>query len=153
MSSFIIYLFAISLGVLVTVVPIINGENTKQLGTFRVSLFHYFSAFIVGIMFYLVLNSSTPVYQLGQVPWHYYLGGVLGLSVILLMNYYSSRITALHISILPFLGQMTMGLILDYFLFNQLNFKTIIGLVIVLTGLYIQSSPTPLKVSKVNNVL
>lgn len=142
MTSYIIYIFAISLGVLVTVVPIINGENTKTLGTFRVSMFHYLSALIVGFVFFIFLNPSTPLYTLSTVPVYYYLGGVLGLAVILLMNYYSSRITALHISILPFLGQMTMGLILDYFLFKQLNIKTIVGLSIVLGGLYIQSSPT-----------
>ncbi|GAB6106309.1 DMT family transporter [Fusibacter bizertensis] len=145
MASFIIYIFAIILGILVTVVPIINGENTKTLGTFRVSMFHYLSALVVGMIFFLIFNSSTQPYQIGTIPLHYYLGGILGLSVILLMNYYSSRIIALHISILPFLGQMTMGLIIDYFLFKQLNYKTIIGLSIVLVGLYIQSSPKRLK--------
>ncbi|HSN66694.1 MAG TPA: DMT family transporter, partial [Fusibacter sp.] len=91
------------------------------------------------IVFLWLTASMGEVKMLPDVPVHYFIGGLLGLSVILLMNYYSVRIKALHVAILPFLGQMTMGLALDYFLFDKLNVKTVIGLVIVLLGLYIQS--------------
>ncbi|HAS73173.1 MAG TPA: hypothetical protein DCS67_03415, partial [Clostridiales bacterium UBA8960] len=48
-------------------------------------------------------------------------------------------IKAIHIAILPFLGQMTMGLILDAFLFDTFNLKIVIGLIIVLIGLKVQT--------------
>jgi uncharacterized membrane protein YdcZ (DUF606 family) len=70
----------------------------------------------------------------------YFAGGLLGLSVMLMMNYYSVRIRAMHIAILPFLGQMTMGFFLDYYLIGVLEIKVIIGMIIVLIGLYVQSS-------------
>lgn len=139
MTLFIIYCLAVLIGVLVTVVPIMNGKNTQVLGTIRVSFFHYFAASITGVVFLWLTASLGEVTMLPDVPIHYFIGGLLGLSVILLMNYYSVRIKALHVAILPFLGQMTMGLALDYFLFDKLNVKTVIGLVIVLFGLYIQS--------------
>ncbi len=139
MTLYIIYSLAVLIGVLVTVVPIINGKNTLVLGTIRVSFFHYLAAFITGVVILVITQSSGQIMQLPDVPIHYFLGGILGLSVILLMNYYSVRIKALHIAILPFLGQMTMGLALDYYLFDKMNFKTVIGLVIVLFGLYVQS--------------
>jgi len=58
------------------------------------------------------------------------------------MNYYAVRITAFHIAVLPFLGQMSMGLLLDYIIYNQFEFKTLIGLFIVLFGLTLQLSST-----------
>ena len=139
MTLYMIYSLAVLIGVLVTIVPIMNGKNTQVLGTIRVSFFHYFAASITGIVVLFMTASIGEVNMLPDVPIHYFIGGILGLSVILLMNYYSVRIKALHVAILPFLGQMTMGLALDYFLFDKMNLKTVIGLVIVLFGLYIQS--------------
>lgn len=132
-------MMAIAIGILVTVVPIINGTNTQLLGTLKVSFYHYFSAFITGLAAWFIYDQTLQVSGLLQVPIHYYLGGVLGLSVILLMNYYAVRIKALHVAILPFLGQMLMGVLLDYFLFERFNMKIILGLLVVLMGLYVQS--------------
>lgn len=134
-----IYIMAITIGVLVTIVPIINGSNTQSLGTIKVSYYHYISAFITGLVAWFLYDQSLTISGLSHVPIHYYLGGILGLSVILLMNHYAVRIKAIHVAILPFLGQMVMGLLLDYWLFDIFNVKMIIGLIIVLCGLYIQS--------------
>lgn len=139
MTHFAIYLLAVLIGVLVTVIPIMNGMNTKVLGTIRVSFYHYFSAFITGIAFLILTHSLGEIQKLPDAPIHYFFGGFLGLAAILLMNYYSVKIKALHIAILPFLGQMTMGLAIDYFIFDKMNTKTVIGLIIVLIGLYVQS--------------
>lgn len=134
-----IYLMAITIGVLVTVVPIMNGANTQILGTLKVSFYHYVSAFLTGLVAWFLYDHSLTVSGLSGVPIQYYFGGILGLSVILLMNHYAIRIKAIHVAILPFLGQMVMGLLLDYWLFQIFNVKMIIGLLIVLCGLYIQS--------------
>lgn len=140
MEMLLIYLLAMSIGVLVTVTPIMNGTNTTVLGTFRVSFIHYLVATLTGLVFLLFSGPAASVQKLPDVPLYYYLGGILGLSVILLMNYYAVRIKAIHIAILPFLGQMTMGLILDAFLFDTFNIKVLIGLAIVLIGLKVQAS-------------
>lgn len=139
MSMIFIYILAISIGVFVTVTPIMNGANTKVLGTFRVSFIHYFSATLAGLVFLIFTSPIASIQKLPEMPLYYYLGGILGLSVILLMNYYSVRIKAIHIAILPFLGQMTMGLIIDAFLFDTFDIKTVIGLIIVLYGLKVQT--------------
>lgn len=135
-----VYILAIAIGLLVTISPILNGRNSLVLGTFKTSFYHYLFAFIFGVAFMLLTYTQTSSLQMNQIPPLYFLGGLLGLSVILMMNHYAVRIKALHIAILPFLGQMTMGFVLDYFLFGMLNVKVIIGMIVVLVGLYIQSS-------------
>lgn len=140
MEMLLIYLLAMSIGVLVTVTPIMNGAHSTVLGTFRVSFIHYFVATLTGLVFLIFTAPATSIQKLPDVPLYYYLGGILGLSIILLMNYYAVRIKAIHIAILPFLGQMTMGLVLDAFLFDTFNYKVVIGLAIVLIGLKVQAS-------------
>ncbi|MBM7562679.1 DMT family transporter [Fusibacter tunisiensis] len=135
-----VYLFAIFIGILVTVTPILNGRNTLAMGTFKASFNHYFTAFIFGILFLALLPGNALTALDVKVNPIYFAGGLLGLSVMLMMNYYSVRIRAMHIAILPFLGQMTMGFFLDYYLIGVLEIKVIIGMIIVLIGLYVQSS-------------
>lgn len=142
MGTMIIYLLAVTIGVLVTLTPIMNGNNTTHLGTIRVSFYHFSAAALTGLLFVLITHSSTYFPVLPKLPPHYFMGGLIGLMVMLLMNYYAIKIKAIHVAILPFLGQMSMGLLLDYFLLGIFDYKRLIGLIIVLLGLWIQA-PKP----------
>lgn len=135
-------IIAIMVGVLITVTPILNGINTQKIGSIKTAFWHNTSAFTVGLIALLVINPNrSGVSSLSSVPPLMFIGGLLGLSVIVLMNYYSTRIRALHIAIIPFLGQMFMGFFLDAYLLNQsISLKSILGMCIVLIGLWIQSS-------------
>lgn len=135
-----IYLLAIFIGFLVTVTPIMNGRNSLVLGTIKTSFYHYFFALVTGIILMLLLSPMLTGTQINSISIKYFMGGILGLSIIVMMNYYAVRIKAIHIAILPFLGQMTMGFFLDYLLFGNLDFKTILGMTVVILGLVIQSS-------------
>ena len=142
MGMMIIYLLAVTIGVLVTLTPIMNGNNTVHLGTIRVSFYHFSAAALTGLLFVFITQSAVFFPVLPAVPTHFFMGGILGLMVMLLMNYYAIKIKAIHVAILPFLGQMSMGLLLDYFLLGIFDYKTLVGLVIVLLGLWIQA-PKP----------
>lgn len=143
MEAIIIYILAISIGVLVTLTPIMNGNNTTHLGTIRVSFYHFSAAALTGLFFVFITQSVSLFPSLPTLPPHFFLGGLIGLMVMLLMNYYAVKIKAIHVAILPFLGQMSMGLLLDYFLLDIFDFKRLLGLIIVLLGLWIQA-PKPM---------
>lgn len=138
-----IYLLAIFIGFLVTVTPIMNGRNSLVLGTIKTSFYHYFFALVTGMILMLILSPMVTGIELDNISIKYFMGGILGLSIIVMMNYYAVRIKAIHIAILPFLGQMTMGFFLDYLLFGNLDLKTILGMTVVILGLFIQSSGKP----------
>ena len=151
MNLIIIYVLAIVLGVLVTIVPILNGQNTLKFGSLKVSWFHFTSAFVVGLLALIMFGRQTNINVLFSQPLWYYSGGILGTLVILSMNYYAVRITAFHIAILPFLGQMSMGLLLDYMIYDQFELKMLIGLLIVLFGLTLQLSSTAVLTNGLQN--
>ena len=111
-----LYLIAVLTGVIITITPILNGQNTLQMGSLRTAFFHNFSAVFSGMLFLVILSPLTITQNFQMLPNASpinFLGGLIGLMVILLMNYYSVRIKAIYISLLPFLGQVFMGLILD----------------------------------------
>ncbi|OJV66021.1 MAG: hypothetical protein BGO41_08805 [Clostridiales bacterium 38-18] len=151
MNFIIIYGLAIVLGVLVTIVPILNGHNTLKFGSLKVSWFHFAAALVVGLFALVIFGGQSEIQSLFSKPIWYYSGGILGTLVIICMNYYAVRITAFHIAVLPFLGQMSMGLILDYIIYNQFEFKTLIGLLIVLFGLTLQLSSTTVLTNGLQN--
>ncbi len=136
----VIYLLAIFIGFLVTVTPIMNGRNSLVLGTIKTTFYHYFFALVTGIILMFLLSPILSGIEIDNISLKYFMGGILGLSIIVMMNYYAVRIKAIHIAIIPFLGQMTMGFFLDYLLFGDLDLKTIFGMSVVLLGLFIQSS-------------
>lgn len=143
-GSMVAILLAIFTGILITVVPIMNGQNALHIGTLKTSFFHYTFAFMFGVMSLLLLTPMAQIQHFSRVSPYYYSGGVIGLSLILLMNFYSVRIKALYIAVLPFLGQMLMGFILDVFFFDTMvSMQKIIGLIIVLLGLWLQQKSTP----------
>ncbi|GAU78063.1 DMT family transporter [Fusibacter sp. 3D3] len=139
------YVFALILGILFIVVPILNGQNALALGTFKASFFNYLSATLTAFVFLMLFSNLEVFKKLPTIPPHYYLGGLIGCLVILLLNYFTTKIKAFYIVILLFMGQMTMGLILDYSIMGQFESKRILGLLIICFGLYLQNAKKEVK--------
>jgi uncharacterized membrane protein YdcZ (DUF606 family) len=55
------------------------------------------------------------------------------------MNYYSSRIPAFLIVIIPFVGQTITGVLVDYYLIDKFSLTKLIGAGVILVGLYINA--------------
>lgn len=136
---------ALILGVLFIVAPILNGRNALSLGTFKASFFNYLSATLTAFIFLILFSNLESFKQLPTIPPHYFLGGLIGCVIILLLNYFTTKIKAFYIVILPFMGQMTMGLILDYMIMGSFETKRILGLIIICFGLYLQSEKKEVK--------
>lgn len=146
-------LLSFTLGIFVVIMPILNSRYTTVIGTYKVSFNNYFYALITTIIISLValylqtesisqtLNELTTLYD---VPLHYYIGGVLGAIIILLFNYFALHIQAFYIVILPLLGQMLMGFILDYIISQDFSPRKLLGFSIVCLGLVIYSGKTKL---------
>ncbi|MBF4695414.1 DMT family transporter [Fusibacter ferrireducens] len=136
---------ALILGVLFILAPILNGRNALALGTFKASFFNYLSATLTALICLMLFSNLEYFKQLPTIPPHYFLGGVIGCFVILLLNYFTTKIKAFYIVILPFMGQMTLGIILDYMFIGNFEIKSILGLSIICFGLYLQSEKKEVK--------
>jgi len=70
-----------------------------------------------------------------SVPLWAYLGGLTGVLVIVLSSYLTPKISAFYFTLLMFLGQLFVGIIIDYFTLNILPIGKIVGGFSVLVGL------------------
>lgn len=136
-----IYIIAIATGIMVNITPILNGENALKIGTLRTSFNHFLFAVLTGIVAFIILSPLSDLDKIRHISPVFLSGGFIGLFVVMLMNYYASRLEALYVAVLPFLGQMSMGLLLDYFVFDFFELTKVIGLVIVVLGIFIAKAP------------
>ncbi len=55
----------------------------------------------------------------------------------MIFNHVSSRIPAIYIVLLPFIGQTLMSSVVDYYLYDVFNIKKLIGVTLIFTGVLI----------------
>ena len=136
-------------GILIVVSRMISAALSNKIWVLSITLFNY----IIGLISTLILilfikdvnfNLST----LSNVPYYAYLGGALGVIVVSLSSYTSNKTTTFNFSIFCFLGQLFIGLIIDFISFDILSISKIVGGLFVLSGLVYN-----LKVEKQDSIL
>jgi len=140
------YGIAFLIGGLVIIAPLLNGRNAARIGTLYASFFNYLfatiSALVIACVFSFEAGFNAPTMRfetLSAIPATYFLGGIIGCMIILMMNSFTVRIKAFYIVILPFMGQMTMGLIIDQLNGKSFDIKQTIGIILIIAGLVLSS--------------
>jgi len=106
----------------------------------RVSTFYnYLVGLMVSALFLLILGRGEIAFaELTLSPsWYIYLGGVLGVAVVLLSNIVVVRVSAFYLTLLIFVGQVFSGVLIDAFLAQEVVLRNVIGGVLVAAGLSI----------------
>lgn len=133
-----LYIFiSILAGISIVIARIINYTLAKEIGIFQGTFFNYVIGLFFSIIFMLFskewLNLTNG--NLQSIPFWAYLGGAAGVIVIVLSSYITPKISAFYLTLLIFIGQLFVGIIIDYFTSNILSTGKIIGGFLVLTGL------------------
>lgn len=149
------YGFAFIIGCLVVVSPILNGRNAKRFGTLRGSFYNYLFAFFCAYLLALYFVTDTrfdslPInaHLFSNTHWTHFSGGFIGCLVLLLMNYFTVRIKAFYIVTLPFIGQLSTGLLIDWIGGEVFTVKQFLGLGLILIGLVLSVMFPPKNMSK-----
>lgn len=115
----------------------INAKLSKKIGTLQSTLINY----IVGLSFTIIIFFVTQdKFKMGlssfeTIPLWAYLGGLMGVIIIMTSNYVTPRISAFYITLLVFIGQLFLGTLIDFFIFKELSLTKAIGGILVLAGL------------------
>ena len=130
-------LISILAGVSVIISRNINSILGIKIGILESTFFNFFTGLIVSLILFLfsfeALNITT--IKLQSVPIYYYLGGLVGLLMVVLSTYITPKISAFYLTLLIFIGQLFSGIIIDYFTLNNISSGKILGGVLVLAGL------------------
>lgn len=115
----------------------LNGK-LSNLTSERVSTFYnYIVGLIISIPVFLLLGRNEIILtEFAFSPrWYIYLGGVLGVCVVLIGNITVVKISAFYLTLLIFIGQVFTGVLIDMVISQQLSSRNLIGGVLVAAGL------------------
>lgn len=133
-------IFALLAGALVIVSISLNGNLATKVGLIQSSITNYLVGLICSIIFYLIFNRLVfdfPINELGEFPFYYMLGGAVGSIIICLNNLLINKISAVYVTIIIFLGQMTTGILIDYIKLGIFSKGKVIGGLLILIGLIV----------------
>lgn len=118
-----------------------NAKLGKELSVYQSTFFNYIVGFIASLIaiavFWEKFNFTPTVH--GARFYLMFLGGILGVSMVIISNIITPKISAFSLTILIFVSQLFSGVILDYFLYAEFSPGKVIGGVLVLAGLVFNS--------------
>jgi len=132
------YIFiSILVGISVVVARIINSNLAKRIGIFQGTFFNYVTGLFFSFIFLLLSNEALTIssIKMNSIPLWAYLGGLAGVIVIVLSNYLTPKISSFYFTLLVFIGQLFIGIIIDFSTFHDLSIGKLIGGLFVLIGL------------------
>ena len=103
----------------------------------RISTFYnYLVGLVISIFAFLLLGRNEMVLAFVISPnWYIYLGGMLGVVVVLMGNIIVVKISAFYLTLLIFIGQVFSGVLIDIVISRELSSRNLIGAVLVSIGL------------------
>jgi len=110
------------------------GDLTSvRIGTF----YNYVVGLLVAIPVLLLLGrNETTFFEFAfSSNWYIYIGGALGVCIILLSNITVMKVSAFYLTLLIFIGQVVSGILVDIVISQEVSLRIIIGGVFVAAGL------------------
>ncbi|GFP78435.1 DMT family transporter [Clostridium fungisolvens] len=126
-------------GAFVTLSMIINGKLAEKIGGLKGTLINYITGLSFSLLLYIIIRSTgtaAPMTEINinSIPIYAYLGGLLGVVVIVLSNKVIPKIPAIYSMVLIFVGQIVMGMVIDYFSFHKFSMGKFIGALFIILG-------------------
>ena len=127
-------------GVNIVVSRTLNAKLADATSVHVSTFYNYFVGLIVAIPVFLLLGRNEMVFsEFAFSPslstWYIYLGGVLGVCVVLLSNVTVVKISAFYLTLLIFVGQVFSGVVIDIVISQEISVRNLIGGVLVAVGL------------------
>lgn len=132
---------AIICGGLTIVSIIINANLGQKLGVFQGGFVNYAMGLSVTLIIIALLR-LTGNFQMDNftgIPFYAYLGGFVGVMVVVASNIVIPKIPAVYSTVLIFIGQIFTGLFIDYIRIGNISIGKIVGGLIIIGGIMYNS--------------
>lgn len=132
-----IYIFLSFLtGVIIVLNMMLNGKLAQREGMINGLIINYLMATISSILLCVIMMETIPSYStIKSVPLPYFLGGFLGVITTYIFNLVVSKISAVYIVILRFIGQLLTSTIIDYIYLDIFTKGKLMGGILFFIGL------------------
>ncbi|MGL5435705.1 MAG: DMT family transporter [Lachnospiraceae bacterium] len=129
-------LFSLGSGISVVLSRTVNARLSQKIGALQGSFINHLVGLPITVIIALLAAGShaaaTPVMSIR--PW-IYLGGTLGVIVVLLCNITVPKVPAFRLTVLTFIGQIFTGIILDIITGNSHSDTSFTGGIIIALGI------------------
>lgn len=147
-------IFALSAGMLVILCISINGRLSTRVGLIQAGMTNYFVGLISSFI-YIILTNNMPLTELlhidSGIPFYFFCGGAVGSVIMLLNSLIINNLSAVYVTILVFIGQLSTGVLIDYIQSDILPVGKIIGGVLIIVGLVFYIKGDNLKNTKIES--
>ena len=124
-----------------TVISMVQNSRLSQFTSLAQTTLLNFMTGLTGMIILFLIGGHSIASFSGLSDMHFfgYLGGLMGVSVVLLSSFVMQKISVIAASMLMYTGQMIAGFIIDYFRDVAMSPIKIIGCVLIILGVYIHS--------------
>ena len=130
-------IFSILSGVTIVLSRSVNGMLSKKMGAYQGTFYNCFMTSLIVMLVLMVVGVQHINISLDKTNLMMYLGGIIGVFNILILNIIVPRISPVILTLLSFIGQLVSGMVIDAFVYNMFSISKILGCLIVITGLVI----------------
>lgn len=123
-------------GITVVLSRTVNARLSDKIGALRGSFVNHVVGLLVTIVVVAVIFAGGGLELPGHFdtrPW-IYIGGTLGVMVVLFFNIVVPKISAFRVTLLTFIGQVFMGILIDLFIGGSYSQESFIGGLIIAAG-------------------
>lgn len=143
-------LYAVTSGVTVVLSRSVNTQLSEKIGAMHGALVNHVVGLIVSILILFFVNVEIVPFTLNN-PLMYF-GGVLGVVVVYLSNIVVPKVSSFNLTILSFVGQVLMGLVLDLILTQTYSVPTLKAALIIATGILLTMLTVKVSIKRTNKI-
>jgi transporter family-2 protein len=127
-------IFSLIAGIMIILSRVLNANTAEKTNLSNSVFINNLSGSVFALIL-LIFFGNQFVFEFENTEWWMYLGGVVGILILLLQTYLVPRISAVYLTLLTFTGQLVMGIVFDYINGFELNLIQISGVILVFIGL------------------
>ncbi len=132
--------FALSAGMLVILCISINGRLATKVGLIQAGITNYLIGLLSSFVYIIISNRGLNFDLLHlntDIPFYFFLGGIVGSVIMIFNSMIINNLSAVFVTILVFIGQLSLGAFIDYMWSGSLAVGKVIGGILILAGLFL----------------
>lgn len=130
-------LIAILSGITNVISRSVNFVLSEKIGVYQSTFFNYVFGLLGSLILLVASGETFKLFATSSYSgsWIIYTGGLVGVVVVSLQVFLSSRVSSFYLTLLLFIGQLFTGIIIDCISTGNLSIYQIIGCILVIVGL------------------
>ncbi|WP_297134044.1 DMT family transporter [Terrisporobacter sp.] len=130
-------LVAILSGITNVISRSVNFVLSERIGVYQSTFFNYIFGLAGSFILLTISGEAFKLFTASSysAPWIVYTGGLVGVAVVSLQVFLSSKVSSFYLTLLLFVGQLFTGIIIDYFSTVKISIYQVIGGILVVVGL------------------